>query len=213
MLQSFWPILVTLFIVIDPIGLVPLFISVTARLDDRTKNAAIFRAVVTAFGVLLGFIVAGKALLDMLGVSPGAFYIAGGAMLFLVALEMLFGKPKRSKTSEEERPPEDDGEDASSVAIFPLAIPMLSGPGAITTIIIYMSGTSHKPGMMVMLTFAAALTLAAAAGTMKLSGALLKALGRSGVSVIERIMGMLLSGMAVQFIYDGLIRLGVFVGV
>ncbi len=210
MFQTFWPIFVTIFLVVDPIGLVPLYISVSARLEPRDKDRTIIRAVLTALIILVLFIIAGRSLLSLLGVSPGAFFIAGGVMLFLVALEMLFGKPKSSKTSQDEQAAPDGSEDGASVAIFPLAIPMLAGPGAITTIIIFTSQGANPLAMGSMLVGAVALTLLTAALAMKLSGVVLRAIGRTGVSVIERIMGLLLSGMAVQFVYDGLVKLGVF---
>jgi len=212
MFLTFLPILFTMFIVVDPFGLVPMYIGLTAHLDSAEKDRTIRKAVVTAFLVLSLFIVAGKWVLGVLGVHPGSFFIAGGVMLFIVSLEMLFGRPTRSKVSDQEHPMEEDGEERTSIAVFPLAIPMLAGPGAITTILLFTSSASPFLPTLGMLFIASFLTLAAAAFAMKASSVVLRVLGRTGVSVIERIMGLLLSGLSVQFVYDGLARLGIIAG-
>lgn len=201
-----------MFIVVDPFGLVPMYIGLTARLESAEKDRTIRKAVVTAFFVLLLFIVAGKWVLGMLGVHPGSFFIAGGVMLFIVSLEMLFGQKTKSKVSVHENPAEEDGEEKTSIAIFPLAIPMLAGPGAITTILLFTSSDAPFIPTAAMLILAATLTLSAAAIAMKASSLVLRVLGRTGVSVIERIMGLLLSGLSVQFVYDGLAKLGLIAG-
>ncbi|GAB1482176.1 MarC family protein [Treponema sp.] len=201
-----------MFIVVDPFGLVPMYIGLSAHLDATEKSKTIQKAIITAFLVLSLFIVAGKAILRFLGVSPGSFFIAGGIMLFLVSLEMLFGRPTRSKISDQEHPEDKDEEERTSIAIFPLAIPMLSGPGTITTILIFTSSDAPVLPITLMLFAATILTLAAAALAMKASTLILRILGRTGVSVIERIMGLLLSGLAIQFIYDGLFKLGLIAG-
>ncbi len=213
MLSLFIQILFTIFIVIDPFGLVPMYIGLTARLKAEEKKRTIKRAVFTAFMILSLFIVAGKWLLLILNIHPGSFFIAGGIMLFIVSLEMLFGQANRSKVSSNENPLEEDEDERTSVAIFPLAIPMLAGPGAITTILLFTSSTHSLILVMPMLFVAVILTLTAAALSMGTSEYILKALGRTGVSVIERIMGLLLSGLSVQFVYDGLVKLGLIVKV
>jgi len=212
MFVSFLPILFTMFIVVDPFGLVPVFIGLTSRLEDAEKDRTIRKAVLIAFIVLALFIVAGKSLLGLLGIEPGSFFIAGGVMLFIVSLEMLFGQPNKSKISSRELRAEEDAEEPTSIAVFPLAIPMLAGPGSITTILLYTGSETRLPLMIGMLSVSVVLTLAAAAFAMKASSLILRGLGRTGVSVIERIMGLLLSGMSVQFIFDGLIKLGIIGG-
>jgi multiple antibiotic resistance protein len=202
MFVEFWRIFLTVFIVVDPLSLVPFFISLSADMDRAAKGRTIRKSVAVAFVTLLVFILAGKAILSFFGVGPGAFYVAGGILLFIIAVEMLFGRTKSSKTSPDE-------EDSQSVAVFPLAIPMLVGPGAITTVMLYTSQEGAPAlAVLAMLALASALTLAVAAVVMRSSGLLLRILGKTGVSVIERIMGLLLSGLAVQFVFNGLVRLG-----
>ncbi len=214
MLASFVPILFTMFIVVDPFGLVPMYIGLTSRLGEAEKTRTVRKAVLTAFLVLTLFIVAGKWILSLLGVHPGSFFIAGGIMLFIVSLEMLFGRPTQSKVSKQENPMDDGGDEGEtvSIAVFPLAIPMLAGPGTITTILLFTSSQMPLIPIMLMLLAAVVLTLAAAAAAMRASSLILRVLGRTGVSVIERIMGLLLSGLSVQFVYDGLQKLGILTG-
>jgi multiple antibiotic resistance protein len=197
-----------IFIVVDPFGIVPFFISLTAGFDARRRRATILKAGAIAFVVLLLFILAGNAILRFLGIQPGSFYIAGGILLFLVSIDLLFGKPGRTKTPPQEpgavAPPQTERDD---VSIFPLAVPMLAGPGTITTILLYVSA-GRGAGEIGVLTACVAVALGCAMLTMSLSAAFLRVLGRTGVSVIERIMGIVLAGLSVQFVYDGIMRLG-----
>ena len=111
MLSHFLPIFFTMFIVIDPIGLVPVYLSLTSQIDKEQKNKIILKAVFTAFLVLTLFIVAGKGILGLLHIHPGAFFIAGGIMLFVVSLDMLFGKPTRTKVSRQDMHSEEESDD------------------------------------------------------------------------------------------------------
>jgi len=197
-----------IFIVVDPFGIVPFFISLTAGFDARRRRRTILKASLIAFIVLLLFIFAGSAILRFLGIQPGSFYIAGGILLFLVSIDLLFGKPGRTKTPPQEPGSEQPHVEREDVSIFPLAVPMLAGPGTITTILLYVSA-GHSAAELSVLTACVAVALACAALTMSLSAAFLRVLGRTGVSVIERIMGIILAGLSVQFVYDGIVRLGI----
>lgn len=192
------------FIVVDPFGIVPVFIALTADFPARRKRATIRKAVIVAFAVLCVFIFTGNAILRFLGIQPGSFFIAGGILMFIVSIDLLLGRPGRTKTSNDARPEERD-----DVSIFPLAIPMLAGPGAITTVLLYVSEDPAPTLVLPILTASAALALLLAGLTMFLSSFFLRVLGRTGVSVIERIMGIVLTGLSVQFVYDGLLKLGV----
>jgi multiple antibiotic resistance protein len=197
-------IFLAVFIVIDPFGIVPVFISLTAGFTARRRRTTILKAALVAFVVLCLFIFSGNAILRFLGIQPGSFFIAGGILMFIVSMDLLLGKPGRTKTSGDEQ-----GEERDDVSIFPLAIPMLAGPGAITTILLYVS-EDRLPGVILpVLAGSVALALAMAGVTMLLSSFFLRVLGRTGVSVIERIMGIVLTGLSVQFVYDGLLKLGV----
>lgn len=199
-LQSFF----TLLIVVDPLGLVPLFIAATGSLDQREKLRTMHLAVIVSFIIMSFFALLGRYILSFFGIEPGAFYIAGGVMFFLISLEMLFGQPKRSKSSDQE-----EQADSSSLAVFPLAIPMISGPGTVTTVMLYSaSGTSWLSATLLQLAAIIPVLLIAWLA-MRGSGMLLRVLGKTGVSVLERMMGLILSGLSVQFILDGLAKLGI----
>ena len=195
-------IFVTFFIVIDPLGILPIYLSLTRTLNKEEKKKAVFKSIMTAFFVFAIFILAGKPILDFLGIHPGSFFIAGGILLFLVAMDMLFGTPRRTKTSGEEH-------DRDDIAVFPLGIPIIAGPGTITTILLFVSETHDRIGMTITLFIIITAVLALTTFTMLLSNYFLKILGKTGVSVIERVMGIILTGLSVQFIYDGLLKLGI----
>ena len=197
-------IFLAIFIVVDPFGVVPVFIALTSDFPARKKRLTIRKAVIVAFAVLCVFIFTGNAILRFIGIQPGSFFIAGGILMFIVSIDLLLGKPGRTKTSGEEH-----GEERDDVSIFPLAIPMLAGPGTITTILLYVS-EDRAPGFILpVLVGSVVLALLLAGVTMQLSSFFLRVLGKTGVSVIERIMGIILTGLSVQFVYDGLLKLGV----
>ncbi|MDA8409932.1 MAG: MarC family protein [Treponema sp.] len=205
MLDLFLKIFLTIFVVMDPLGAVPLFISVAGGLDEAQKRATIRKAIVISFIVMALFILAGRFILGFFGISPGAFSVAGGVLFFLMSIDMLFGQPKRTRTSTEE-----GGDDyTQSIAVFPLAIPYISGPGLITTIMLYAAGPTPALETTLLLFASVILCLLAMFASLSASSLILRALGRTGVSVIERIMGLLLSGLSIQFVYEGLVRLGV----
>ena len=189
---------VTLFVIIDPIGLTPVFVSLTNGETIAARRAIALRATVIGAVILLIFCLFGESALTFLGISLPAFRISGGILLFLTALDMLFtGRRKRRAAQSDAEPAENDP------SVFPLAIPLIAGPGAITTMILL---SSTHPGI---------------AGTITLSLVMLaviilvflsfltapmieKALGDTGTEVVTRLLGMLLAALAVQFILEGL---------
>ena len=199
-------IFLAVFIVVDPFGIVPVFISLTHGLTPARRHATILKALLVAFGVLCLFIFTGSAILRFLGILPGSFFISGGILMFIISIDLLLGRPGRTKTTGREA-----GEEREDVSIFPLAIPMLAGPGAITTVLLYVSEDTLPTFIPFVLAGSVALALGLAGITMLLSSFFLRVLGRTGVSVIERIMGIVLTGLSVQFVYDGLLKLGVIV--
>lgn len=194
---------VTMFVIIDPIGLAPLFVALTQGTSDRARRAIALRATVTGMLVLLAFAAFGEALLSFVGISMPAFRVAGGILLFLTALEMLF--EKRTKRRENQSDQEDDARDDPSV--FPLAIPLISGPGAIASIILLMG---QRPGIegTIMVLGATGLVMLIVLSFFLLSGTIERALGKTGITVITRLLGMLLAALSVQFVLDGLAAFG-----
>lgn len=189
----------TLMFVVDPAGVVPLFLSVTPSqtLEERRHTAR--RASIAAFCILSTFAVLGGALFRVLGISMGAFRIAGGVLLFLLAIDMLRAQRSRTRTSPEE---EAEGVDKPDVSVFPLAIPMLAGPGASSTVMVLVSRAETWPQRACV---AVTILLTAFVSYWVLSSANLieRQLGQTGMNVLERIMGLILAATAVQFVIDG----------
>lgn len=188
---------VTLFVIIDPIGLTPLFVALTQGMSDNERRRIAIRSIITGFGVLCVFTLFGEAVLGFVGISMPAFRIAGGILLFLTALDMLF--ERRSKRRQDSS----DEEIHDDPSVFPIAIPLIAGPGAITTVIL-ISGT--HPGWVgygeTLIVTAAVLCVVAF--FFFLGAPLERALGKTGINVVTRILGMLLAALSVQFVMEGI---------
>jgi MarC family membrane protein len=193
---------VTLFLVIDPIGLLPLFISLTHGRGSARFSIAL-RACLIGISILAVFALVGGKLLDAVGIGLPAFRISGGLLLFLIAVEMLFNK--RGQRREEQS--EDKSSDDPSV--FPLATPLIAGPGAMASMILLTSNIKDAASstfivMIAMISVIALVFLAFLTGT-----AVERLIGKVGINVVTRLMGMLLAALSVQFVVDGLKGLGV----
>ncbi|HOV37178.1 MAG TPA: MarC family protein [Spirochaetales bacterium] len=200
--QNVFALFITFFLVVDPLGILPLYLSLTAGYSKSQKKRVIYRALLTAGTVFLIFILFGRSILHFLGIQTGSFFIAGGILLFFVSMDMLFAAPKRTKTSEQEK-------DSEDISIFPLGIPILAGPGTITTILLYVSKESATIYTRASIGIVLLLILLLAGILLGISNYLVKIISHTGLSVIERIMGLILSGLSVQFVFDGLVKLGI----
>ena len=189
---------VTLFVIIDPIGLTPLFAALTQGDGAERRRGIAVRACGIAFVVLAVFAVFGEAVLGFVGISMPAFRIAGGVLLFLTALDMLF--ERRTQRREDRADQEEDRPDPS---VFPLAIPLIAGPGAIATVILLSGRHPGLGGVAATLTVAAAV-LGLVFALFLTAGWLERLLGRIGINVVTRLLGMLLAALSVQFVLDGL---------
>ncbi len=198
---------VTMFVVIDPIGLAPLFVALTQGMSDRARRSIALRATATGMLILLVFAAFGEAVLGFVGISMPAFRVAGGILLFLTALEMLF--EKRTKRRENQSETEDELRDDPSV--FPLAIPLISGPGSIASVILLMG---QRPGLdgAAMVLGATGLVMLIVLSFFLLSGPIERVLGKTGITVVTRLLGMLLAALSVQFVLDGLAAFGLGLG-
>lgn len=189
----------TLFTIIDPIGGVPFFLSITAGYSEEEKKKIALRASFTAFLTLLIFLWIGEYLLSFFQISVSSFKIAGGILLFLIAIEMLFGKTTQVKTTEKETLKVKEKED---ISIVPLGIPYLAGPGAITTTIIFSetSGISIKLALSGIIFLVLLVTFVIFSKSSKIS----KLLGELGTKAIVRILGLILASIAIEYITTGL---------
>lgn len=205
-LQAIITAFLTLFVIIDPIGLAPLFVALTQGSNAAYRRALALRAVLVSFGILLLFGLFGEAVLGFAGISMPAFRIAGGILLFLTALDMLF--ERRTKRREGQAHTDHTEDDPS---VFPLATPLIAGPGSIATIILLTGEASSLAGQfIVMAVLVAVLMLVLLAF---LAGGLLeRVLGATGINVVTRLLGMLLAALSVQFVIDGLRDVFVFAG-
>jgi multiple antibiotic resistance protein len=203
--HGFFQILFTVLIVMDPFGIIPSFLAITASYDQKTRNRIILKSVLIA-GLVMGiFLLGGKFILDFFSIKPGAFYISGGILFFLIAFEMIYSKPKTNRV------PQAGEEESSSgfVALFPLAIPMIAGPGLLTVIMTYVSSGGNWLSVVLPLFFALLFGLVCMYLVLRLSVFILRLLGTTGIFVMEKIMGLILAGFAVQLIYNGLLSLNI----
>jgi len=192
---------VTLLVVIDPIGMAPIFIGLTSGLEEAVRRKVAAQASIIAFCVLAGSALFGERLLGWLGISLAAFRIAGGLLLFAIAFEMVFQRRTERKTDQA-------GQPGTAIAAFPLAIPLMAGPGAITAMVLLAGRTNHNPALLA--------AVIAIMGVMMLSSWLVfrgatqleRLLGRQGEAILGRLLGVLLAALAVQYVADGVKALG-----
>ena len=201
MTELFVSAFVTFFVVIDPPGCAPIFASLTQGASAAHRRAMALKSVLIAAAILLFFAVLGEDLLKKLGVSLHAFKIAGGIMLFLIALEMVFEKrqERRSNRAEEVKK---DGE-AEDISVFPMGIPMIAGPGSIASVMLLMARHEGLASTFVVLGALAAnlvLTLLA----LLAAGPLMRLVGHKVEGMVTRLLGVILAALAVQFVLDGI---------
>lgn len=194
-LAALIPIFVTLFVVIDPIGLTPMFVALTAGMSPRDRRNIALRACGIGIVILTLFGLFGEAVLGFVGISMGAFRIAGGLLLFLTALEMLFSKRRQRRENEAEEARQDP-------SVFPLATPLIAGPGAIASMILLAGNSSIED--VVLIHAVMIVTVAITFLLFQTANAIEGLLGPTGVNVVTRLLGMLLAALAVQFVLDGL---------
>lgn len=194
---------VTLFVVIDPIGLAPLFVALTTGMDFRQRLRIAIRSCLVAVFLLTLFGLAGEALLEFIGISMAAFRISGGVLLFITALDMLFERRTQRREDQVDGPHDEDP------SVFPLATPLIAGPGALATMIL-LTGTLGADFTYVAAVHGIMLAVLTVVFTLFLMAGLMeRVIGDTGIKVITRLMGMLLAALSVQFVLDGLREFGV----
>ena len=202
MIELYLSALVTFFVVIDPPGCAPIYAGLTAGASDVDRRAMAFRAVGVSAAILLVFALFGEKLLKGLGIELASFRIAGGVMLFLIALEMVFEKRTQRR---EDRAANITPEEAEDVSIFPMAMPMIAGPGSIASVMLLMARNDGLERSLVVLAALATILLLTLAALIA-AGPLMRLLGHKIEAVITRLLGVLLAALAVQFVIDGILE-------
>ncbi len=196
--------LLTLFVVIDPAGLVPVFVSLAGTRTSDVQASIARRAVLIAGGVLLAFSLVGRPLLAYLGVSVWALQIAGGILLFRIAVDMVFAQLRRETVEEEA-----EARAKEDISVFPLAIPLIAGPGALASILILMTEARGELAASGLVLLSAAVVLVVSYVALRAAVRLAGILGQTGVNVVTRVLGLILAALAVQYVADGLAGLHV----
>lgn len=201
MLEPLVKFFVVFFVVVEPISLIPVFAGLTQGASNAYKHKMACKAVLLAGAILIAFALAGGLLLQSMGISLDAFRIFGGLMLFLIALDMVFARQSgaRTTTSGEEA----EARKREDISVFPLAFPLIAGPGALATVLLVTGGTPRTSllfwGYIVVVVVVLVLTLLA----MILTPRLVKVLGVTGANVVGRLTGVILGALAVQFVING----------
>jgi multiple antibiotic resistance protein len=189
----------SVFSIVDPFAAVPIFLVLVGQQPQAAQNRVALRATLTCFGVLTAFAAAGSLIFTFFGITIPAFKVAGGILLFGVAFDMLRAKPSPTKTTQEER---SEAESKEDVGLIPMGIPLLSGPGAMATATV-LAGKAHgwteRLGLHLAILAVSVVTLV----VLRSSGFMARVLGRTGLNVIGRIMGLILAALAIQFVLDG----------
>jgi multiple antibiotic resistance protein len=191
---------VTLTVVVDPLGLVPVFLALTHRFSAQAKQQVALRASLIAGGVLVAFALVGGWLIGRLGIGIPAFRIAGGLLLFAIAFEMVYGARASRESSEAKEAAE---EHASRLAAFPLAVPLMAGPGAITATLLLAGRAGGDPMLLSVLVGEIVAVVAICAGCFLLATRIARFLGATVNLVLSRVLGIILAALAVQFVIDG----------
>ncbi len=202
MIEQFIKYFVLLFVVIEPVSLVPLFGALTRGEGDDCRRRIAFKSTTLAASILFAFAFAGDYLLRALGISFDAFKIAGGLLLFLLAVDMVFARQSglRSTTLRER----DEARYREDISVFPMAFPLIAGPGSLATVLLLVGETGGDwvmlTGLLVVLTLILGLTLV----LLLLTPHVMRVLGVTGANVISRLLGVVLVALAVQFVVDGI---------
>lgn len=196
---SFFAVLISIFAIVNPVGVIPTFVALTNGYRPQERRAVITKAVLVGCGVLLLFGLAGERIFDVFSITIPAFRIAGGILIFKVAFDMLQGERPKADSNDQELA---DALERENIGITPLGVPLLTGPGAITTVMILIATTPGATDRIAI--YAAVVLVFVTSFILLMTGERLFAfMGRSGLQVFTRIMGLILAAIAVQFVING----------
>lgn len=198
-------VFITIVTIVDPLGLIPVYLPIAERFPKKQHKQLILLSFSIAVTISTCFLFVGKYLFKYLEVHYNSIYIVGGILLFMIGLDMIYARPRRTKSSPEEQE-EAMSSELKEVAVFPLAIPLLSGPGTIACLIMFSSRHNTVENYAVIFgAMLLALTIAAVA--MLFSNKLLLIFGQTGLNVLDRVMGLILCALAVQFITNAVVAI------
>jgi len=196
-------IFTTLLAIVNPLGVIPIFVSLTSSLAEQERKRIAHTTTIAVAVVLIVATLLGKPLLNFFGISIASFKVGGGILLLLMAISMMQARHTQSRQTPEEA---EEAEEKASIAVVPIAMPLLAGPGAISTVIIYADESSQPLhiGLIIVISLLVALLTWIA---LTVAGPVRKMLSKTGINIATRLMGLLLSAIAVEFIAGGLIQL------
>lgn len=207
MFESVLEEFVTLWVVIDPIGTIPVFIAVTAALSAAERRKTALQAALVSAAVLMFFLVFGQILIDALGIGLLSFQVAGGIILFLFALTMIFGESKPESDTRSAELDETLPEGGPSPAIFPLAVPSIASPGAMLAIVLLTDNNRFAISEQAVTAGVMLLILAIAYICMLAAGPIIRVIGMSGSAIISRVMGMILASVAANAVLSAVLEI------
>jgi multiple antibiotic resistance protein len=194
---------IVFFVVVEPISLIPVFSGLTEGASDSYKRKMALKSVLVASGILLLFALVGAGFLSAMGISIDSFRIFGGLLLFLIALEMVFARESGTRTSSDEKV---ESRKRADISVFPLAFPFMAGPGALTTMLLWFGPipVTEKPAQFALMFFCAVVVLFCCLLAMRVAAPLMRVIGVTGTNVANRLFGVVLGALAVQFVVDGI---------
>jgi multiple antibiotic resistance protein len=194
---------IVFFVVVEPISLIPVFSGLTEGASDSYKHKMATKSVLVASLILLIFALVGAGFLGAMGISINSFRIFGGLLLFLIALEMVFARESGTRTSSDEKV---ESKKRADISVFPLAFPFMAGPGALTTLLLWFGPipVTQRPLEFSLMFLCALIVLASCLLAMWVAGPLMRVIGVTGTNVANRLFGVVLGALAVQFVVDGL---------
>ena len=199
------PSFVTFFVIIDPIGIAPIFGSLTTGTSEKYKLSMAWRGPLIGALILLFFAFAGKPFMAALGISMPAFKTAGGVLLLLIAIEMVFERRTKKREARAEDVLEDIEEvEHEDIAVFPIGVPMIAGPGSITTVMLLMNNYNGSPLNQALVVGSLLMVILTSFLILWLASGLMEKLGTSVTKVLTRVLGIILAALAIQYIFDGL---------
>jgi multiple antibiotic resistance protein len=201
MLETLIKFFVVFFVVVEPISLVPLFAGLTQGASGQYKKKMAGKAAVIALGICVLFALGGARFLDLMGISLNAFRIAGGTLLFLISLDMVFARTSGTKST---TPEKEEAKTRDDISVFPLAFPFIAGPGALATILLTAGEVGGNPLLFAGFLSVVALVMFVCWSMMLATPRLMKVIGVTGANVMSRLSGVILAALAVQFIIDGI---------